>query len=222
MAEASKRLGAPVISGNVSLYNESYGKSIYPTPVVGALGLLEDVSLRAGVGFSKTDDIVVLLGADEVEGDVSSLGASEYLEAVHGLVAGRPSIDLDAEVAVQRVCRRLIAAGVLASAHDCSDGGLAVALAECCIAGGIGFTGDFRVTGRWDAALFGEQQSRIVVSLPADGLGALESTCAGEGVPWARLGRVGGDSLAIGDLIDAPVSELDGVWRYAIERALEP
>ena len=222
MAEASKRLGAPVISGNVSLYNESYGESIYPTPVVGALGLLEDVSLHASVGFTKPGDIVALLGADEIEGDVSSLGASEYLEAVHGLIAGRPAIDLDAEAAVQRVCRRLIAAGVLASAHDCSDGGLAVALAECCIAEGVGFIGDFRVTGRWDAALFGEAQSRIVVSLSADRLGALESMCADEGVPWARLGRVGGDSFEIGDLIDASVSELDGVWRYAIERALEP
>ena len=222
MAAASEFLGTPVISGNVSLYNESFGESIYPTPVVGALGLLEDVTCHGGIAFGTSGDAIVLLGADSVAGDVSSLGASEYLETVHGLVAGLPAIDLAAEAAVQRACRRLIAAGLVTSAHDCSDGGLAVALAECCIAGGVGFSGDFRVDGRWDAALFGETQSRIVVSLPEDRVPELDGVCGEENVPWTRLGRVGGSEFAVAGLIAVPVADLAETWRNAIERALHP
>ena len=222
MADASTLLGAPVISGNVSLYNESFGESIYPTPVVGALGLLEDVTRHSGIAFKTSGDVVVLLGADTVDGDASSLGASEYLERLHGLVAGRPEIDLAAEVAVQRACRQLIADGVVASAHDCSDGGLAVALAESCIAGGVGFSGDFRIDGRWDAALFGETQSRIVVSLPEQEMPRLSAICDYESVPWTRLGVVEGSEFAVADLIEIPVADLDDAWRNAIERALRP
>ena len=222
MAAASEFLGSPVISGNVSLYNESFGESIYPTPVVGALGLLEDVTRHTGIAFGASGDVVVLLGANEVAGDPSSLGASEYLETVHDLVVGRPELDLAAEAAVQRACRRLIASGVVTSAHDCSDGGLAVALAECCIAGGIGFSGEFRFDGRWDAALFGETQSRIVVSLPEDRLPRLSAICDDEHVPWTRLGRVGGSEFTAAGLIATPVADLADAWRNAIERALEP
>ena len=222
MAKASKFLGAPVISGNVSLYNESFGEGIYPTPVVGALGLLEDIACHSGIAFGASGDVVVLLGADKVMGEASSLGASEYLETVHGLVVGQPELDLAAEVAVQRSCRRLIVGGVVTSAHDCSDGGLAVALAESCIAGGVGFSGGFRVEGRWDAALFGETQSRIVVSLPADRVSALRSVCDEENVPWTRLGRVGGSEFEVAGLITVPVADLDDAWRNAIERALQP
>ena len=222
MADASTLLGAPVISGNVSLYNESFGESIYPTPVVGALGLLEDVTRHSGIAFKTSGDVVVLLGANTVDGDASSLGASEYLERLHGLVAGRPEIDLAAEVAVQRACRQLIADGVVASAHDCSDGGLAVALAESCIAGGVGFSGDFRIDGRWDAALFGETQSRIVVSLPEQEMPRLSAICDYESVPWTRLGVVEGSEFAVADLIEIPVADLDDAWRNAIERALRP
>ena len=98
--------------------------------------------------------------------EASDLAGSEYLQCVHGLVAGSPRIDMDLEKRVQQVCRQAIELGQLVSAHDCSEGGLAVTLAECAIQGKIGFTGDFPVPDRWDAALFGEKQSRIVVSLP--------------------------------------------------------
>ena len=220
MAEASAKLGAPVISGNVSLYNETQGEAIYPTPVIGALGLLEDVTRHATIGFKEPDDAVVLLGVSEVRGDAGSLSGSEYLELVHGLVAGHPTIDLEREVAVQRACRRLIAEGLASSAHDCSDGGLAVALAECCIVGEIGLRAGFPVSGRWDAALFGEDQSRIVVSLSSALMERLAEICAAEGVQWVRLGTTGGDSLAIGDLIDVSIEELEDAWGNAIERAL--
>ncbi len=238
MAAASRALGAPVVSGNVSLYNETQGQDIWPTPIIGALGLLDDVRRHAGIGFAGSGRLVALLGADAVSGDPDDLAASEYLHVVHGLTAGRPRIDMDLEVAVQRACRRLVREGVAESAHDCSDGGLAVALAECCIAGGVGFRADFAVHGRWDAALFGERQSRIVVSLPPDRESHLRRICAEEGAPWLALGRTGGDALTLrlvpspstgegqdggvapGATLDIPVAKLAHVWDTALERAL--
>ena len=100
-------MAAPVISGNVSLYNESRGRDIYPTPIIGALGLLDDVTAHTTMAFKNEGDIVVLLGCDEVRGDADSLAGSEYLELVHDKVVGQPSIDLDLEAAVQRVCRQV-------------------------------------------------------------------------------------------------------------------
>lgn len=220
MAEASKALGTPVISGNVSLYNETHGQAIYPTPIVGALGLLEDVERHVTVAFKSAGDLVVLLGCSEVRGDVATLAGSEYLALVHGLVAGRPALDLAREVAVQRACRRAVREGVLRSAHDCSDGGLAVALAECCIAGRVGFTGDFAVKGRWDAALFGEAQSRIIVSLTPDRLAALERICQEEGVPWLRLGITGGSEFRIGILLALGLDAIEDAWRRGLPRAM--
>ena len=220
IAEASRAFGAPVISGNVSLYNESQGEGIYPTPVIGALGLLEDVAAHCSTAFQDHGDVVLLLGAGEAALDADSLAGSEYLDLVHGQVAGRPAIDLDAELAVQRACRRAIQAGLLKSAHDCSDGGLAVALAECCIAGGVGLDGTLSVSGRWDAALFGERQSRIVVSLASGDRGSLERICANEGVPWAPLGAVGGTRLTAAVLLDLPVEQLASAWGGGIQNAM--
>ena len=220
IAKASKAMDAPVVSGNVSLYNETQGQAIYPTPVIGALGLLDDVVCHVGVAFNRPGDIVILLGASEVYGDPATLSGSEYLELVHGLVAGRPTIDLDLEVAVQRTCRRLIKEGVAKSAHDCADGGLAVAVAESCIAAGIGLQGDLPVTGRWDAALFGENQSRIVVSIAPEKLRDLERICRTEGVPWVRLGLTGGNSLRITGLVDLSITEMQDAWRKALEKAV--
>ena len=188
--------------------------------------MLEDVTRHSTIAFGASGDVVVLLGANTVAGDVSALGASEYLEQVHGLVEGRPEIDMAAEAHGQLACRRLIADGVVPSAHDCSDGGLAVALAECCIAGGVGFSGDFCIDGRWDAALFGETQSRIVVSLPEDRLPLLSAICDDKDkakvVPWMPIGRAGGSEFEVAGLIVVPVAELDDTWRNALERALHP
>ena len=220
MAAASEAFAAPVISGNVSLYNESRGRDIYPTPIIGALGLLDDVSTHATMAFKNESDVVVLLGSDEVRGDAASLAGSEYLEIVHDKVAGRPSIDLDVEPAVQRVCRRAVAECMIHSAHDCSDGGLAVALAESCIAGNIGFTASFAISGRWDAALFGETESRIIVSLPEERLTQLEKLCSDEGVPSVMLGRVGGSKLNLGEILDLDLSDADDAWSGGLERSV--
>ena len=220
MSRASKALNAPVISGNVSLYNEAMGAAVYPTPVIGALGLLQDVRRHVTIAFKRAGDMVILLGASEVHGDAAALSGSEHLELVHGLVAGRPAIDLDREVAVQATCRALIAEGIVQSAHDSSDGGLAVALVESCIAGGLGFQGDFDVSGRWDAALFGEHQSRIVVSLESDRAPDLERICRAKGVPWTVLGHARDGRVTMGGLVDVALSELEDVRRHALESAL--
>ena len=219
MARASEALGAPVISGNVSLYNETEGAAVYPTPIIGALGLLENADRHVTIGFQEAGDVVLLLGASEVRGEAGDLAGSEYLELVHGLVAGRPTIDLELEGAVQRACRRLVQDGVARSAHDCSDGGLAVALAESCIAGGVGFRGEFTLTGRWDSALFGEGQSRIVISVAPSRMDAVDEICRAGGVPWLALGTVGGRSLTMARLVDVAVEALADVWRNGLERA---
>ena len=229
MAEACRALNVPVISGNVSLYNETQGESIYPTPVIGCLGLLHEVRVNVGIGFQKAGDIIVLLGASEPESDAASLAGSEYLELMHGLVAGHPKLDIEGEAALQRACRRLATESVVSSAHDCSEGGLAVTLAESSIAGGMGVEcGDDTALGsklagsgsRWDTVLFGEAQSRIVVSLDPVRMERLESLCTQEGVEWAVLGKVTESRFAIGSLIDLRVSEIESTWRSALQKRL--
>ncbi len=213
MAAACRILDTPVVSGNVSLYNDTRGQPIYPTPIVGALGLLEDISKRCSSAFIESGDTVALLGVSNIRGKASHLAGSEYLESVHGLVAGRPNINLELERSVQKLCRDAIGSGLIRSAHDCSDGGLAVALAECCIQGGLGFTGTAKVLGRWDAALFGEAQSRIVVSLKPEDLPALEQLASESNVPMTVLGRTSSDSgFTIPGLIDSHVDRLREAW----------
>jgi phosphoribosylformylglycinamidine synthase len=232
MAQACDTLGTPVISGNCSLYNESGGEPIYPTPIVGVLGLLDEVGRHCLSTFQGEGDIVALLGDTRDE-----LGASEYLAAVHGLVAGQvPELDLAREAAVQATCRAAIAAGLLRSAHDCSDGGLAVALAECCT-GPFGIPVDdalaatpvvgtrVQLPGAWgafrpDAVLFGESQSRIVVSLAPEHWRALETLAHERGVPLHRLGTTGGDRLVIAPHVDLPLAEALGTHATALEAAL--
>ena len=221
MAEASRRFDAPVVSGNVSLYNETQGEGIYPTPVVGALGLTEVVSTHATAGFRDEGDIIVLLGRSTLGAATSELAGSEYLNLVHGTVAGRPAIDLDLEIAVQRACRTLIASGAVNSAHDCSDGGLAVALAECAIIGKLGGHITPSLGDRWDSALFGEGQSRILVSLSPDNLDELRTVCRSQSVPFVEIGVVGGSELRIGDEVSANVAELTDAYINGLPRALE-
>ena len=218
MTEACEVLGVPVVSGNVSLYNETNGRGIYPTPVIGVLGLLEDGSAHVDSAFKREGDVVYLVGSD-VDGKVSGLAGSEYLEVEHGLVAGRPRIDLQLEAAVQRACRRAVREGVAASAHDCSDGGLAVALAESCIQGDLGFVCDAPLPGRWDAALFGEASSRIVISVAVERTADFERVCREELAPFTALGRVEGSRLAWPGFLEAEVATLRDAWAHGLEVA---
>jgi phosphoribosylformylglycinamidine synthase len=221
IAEACSVFGTPVVSGNVSLFNETAGRSVYPTPVVGMLGLMEDVSKHLRAAFDRPGCDVWLLGAGVAQA-APSLAGSEYLEAVHGRVAGLPSVDLAAELRLQQLVLRANDEGLLLSAHDCSDGGLGVTLAECAILGDVGFEGAAGVDGRLDAALFGEAQGRIIVSVRADefrqggGPARLGDLAREMGVPAVRLGRTGaGDRFGFG-----PVETTISAMRAAYEALL--
>ncbi len=215
MAAAASALETPVISGNVSLYNESGGEAIWPTPVVGMLGVLDEAEWRCGMGFANDGDQVAVLGAGRPR-----LDGSEYLSVAHDLVAGQPEIDLVDEVAVQRLVRELIVGRLLSSAHDCSDGGLAVALAESAFAGGLGVqASDLPTSGRLDESLFGESQSRIVVSYPPLAAAAVAAAAATLSVPISPIGTVGGDRLSIGP-IDVSLARAEQIWSQGLELAL--
>ena len=224
MADACQELGVPVVSGNVSLYNETHGHAIYPTPVVGAVGLLPDADRLATAGFKSPGDIVLLLGAQSISFGQEALAGSEYLAHVHGIVAGRPAIDLQAEARLQQALVSLIDEGLVKSAHDCSDGGLAVALAECCILGGLGLKTDeglgLQLTqGRWDAALFGETPSRVVVSVSPAALEEVTRRAAEAGLSFVRLGEVEGNALHLFGLAIEPVADLADIYEHGLEQA---
>jgi phosphoribosylformylglycinamidine synthase len=209
MSEALEAISVPVVSGNVSLYNESPDRAIYPTPVVGMIGLLEDAGASVGHAFAQAGDEIVVLG-----GGVARLDASEWV----GAAAGAPALpDLDAEAALIRLMVAAAGAGLVCSAHDVSGGGIAVTLAESALAGGIGCSVALPIGRRADEALFGESGERIVVTCRPDGLDALRAT-AGE-VPLTVIGTVGGDTVDV-QLGDAAVSLDLEVARNAYEATL--
>ena len=210
MAEACEALGTPVVSGNVSLYNETEGDAIYPTPTVGMVGVFEDVGRHATTGIKREGDALVLIGDFR-----PVLGGSDYLDILHGRVAGAPpASDLASGKAVSDAVRRAVAAGVVDTAHDVSGGGLAVALAEMALCGGVGVEVRLLPGGRQDVALFGEIGGCILVAVPEGRLGELEEHL--EDVHYSRIGGTGGGRLTISDLIDVGLDEL----REAYERDL--
>ncbi len=241
LARACRHLATPVTGGNVSLYNETLDSQgqlqpIYPTPVVGMVGLVEDVQRCCGQGWSSAGDLIYLLGvrldqtsSASLEGwPLVTLGGSEYLAALHQQVTGHPpKIALALEQRVQAVCRQGIVQGWVQSAHDSAEGGLAIALAECCISGGLGAQIHLDLTSdqtqqRWDRLLFGEGGARIVVSIAAAAQPQWEVYLQAE-LPdhWQALGQVQGDSLALlsaegQPLIQARVADLAQVWATAI------
>jgi len=220
MRDACIALNVPVVSGNVSFYNETDGVPIYPTPTVGMVGLLSKVRRVVTPWFKVAGDLVVLLGRTREE-----LGGSEYLKVVHGLVKGMPPwIDLRLERAVQRCCLEAIEKGIVRSAHDVSDGGLGVALAECCICGPekpLGVRIEMREMIRGDALLFSESQSRILISLQEKDLGELQAIAVKANVPMQVLGSVGGTRLTIQPLLQLPVEELRAIWSLALPNQLK-
>jgi phosphoribosylformylglycinamidine (FGAM) synthase-like enzyme len=203
----------PVISGNVSFYNESFGSAIYPTPTVGLVGVLEDASKRTTMAFKDEGDVIVLIGETDDE-----LGGSEYLKIVHGMVAGRPpAVDLEVEKAVHAALLDAIDEGLVKSAHDCSEGGAAVALAECCIAGGIGASVALDDSLAPVASLFSETQARVFVTCAVADAEALVETLLRHDVSYAVVGEVGGDRLVIEDKVDLPVEALNAAWGPTLE-----
>ena len=206
----------PVTGGNVSLYNESGGSAIWPTPVIGMLGLLEDYRLRVPSSFPRPGLAIYLVGETFAE-----LGGSEFAEAVLGVVAGKPpALDLSRERGLHGFLIAAAGGAVLASAHDCGDGGLVIALLEAAIGGGHGFAVALAGDLPSHVALFSESASRAVVSVDPGDEEALVRLAAEHGVPVARLGETGGPRALVEGLIDVPVDELRDAWETAIPRLL--
>ena len=216
IGDAARKFDVPIVSGNVSLYNESHGQSIYPTPIIGALGIIDDVERITGSGFVSEDDVVFVLGSDQFDDNYNNLAGSEFLEVIHGLVQGQPSIDLDFEFNVQAVCRKLISKGLLKSAHDISEGGLLSTVAESCIIGGIGFRMVKLTKQRWDIAYYGEKQSQIIISVSRENINNAISIIKAAGIPFMELGVVGGNTLDIGNDGSISVKTLSDCWYSSI------
>ena len=223
VAEACRAFGTPVIGGNVSLYNESPAGVVDPTPTVAMVGLIEREEWITTQYFKAAGDVVILLGefGDEI-------GGSHYLKVVHGLKAGLPPrIDFERELALQNALRELIRAGYVRSAHDCSEGGLAVAIAESCFNpdGFLGATIDLADAGaqRLDQVLFNETQSRVVISTMPENAEAVLQLFVQRGLPAHRLGTVGSSELAItatGETLRWPIQEIHADWYNAIAAAV--
>ncbi|MBW4610735.1 MAG: phosphoribosylformylglycinamidine synthase subunit PurL [Hassallia sp. WJT32-NPBG1] len=236
LAEGCRELATPVTGGNVSLYNETFDSEgnpqpIYPTPVVGMVGLIPDLDKICGQAWLGEGDIIYLLGLP-LESKVE-LGASEYLATIHNTVAGKPPrVDFELERCVQKLCREGIRNGWIRSAHDCAEGGLAVALAECCIAGKLGAKINLGLASsnsqRWDEVLFGEGGARIIVSVAPEQQEIWESLLNQQLANyWQKLGNVSNSHTDLGvltsdnqTLIKARIEDMSDRYSHAIERRL--
>jgi phosphoribosylformylglycinamidine synthase len=212
LAQACRTLEVPIVSGNVSLYNESAGtQGIHPTPVVGMVGQIDDYSHRLQAGFRHEGDFVLLIGSSH-----NDLGGSEYMKVQHGIVAGRPpALDLMRERAVGNLILAAGRSGFIRSAHDCSDGGLLVALAECCLLGGIGMRGPALTPEpplRLDAAFFGESPSRFIVSTPSRAMPEVQSLARRHHVEISLLGLAGGDVLELEGQLRVSLGDMRQAW----------
>ncbi|HEY3158805.1 MAG TPA: phosphoribosylformylglycinamidine synthase subunit PurL [Vicinamibacterales bacterium] len=227
MGAACRALDIPITGGNVSLYNETDGRAVLPTPVLGVVGLIDDAEKVVRRAFRADGDVIVLLGETRDE-----LGGSEYLKVMHGLIRGvPPALDLKREAALQRLLVEATESGLIKSAQDCSEGGFAVTLAECCIETGLGAQVDVPAVaagaGFGDiSTLFAESASRVVVSLAPGREAEVLALAAHRQVPARRIGMVTGNDVRIAidgrTVIDEPLADVDRVWGTAIERCFEP
>jgi phosphoribosylformylglycinamidine synthase subunit PurL len=220
IAAACRALDLPVVGGNVSFYNETSGRAILPTPVIGVVGVLDDAGRRATQWFKGAGHRVALLGPDTV-----SLGGSEYLWAREQRLAGALApLDLETERRVQRAVRAAVSAELVTAAHDCSEGGVAVALAEGCITGRelVGCEAVLPAGARADLTLFGEGPSRVVVTVEAARAREFEALMAESAIPWRWIGTTGGERLGIRigteTLVDVATRQLEQAWRTGFER----
>jgi phosphoribosylformylglycinamidine synthase len=222
LAEACRRFETPVTGGNVSLYNESPQGAIDPTPTVGMVGLIEDERWITRQYFRDEGDVIFLIG-----GIGDEIGGSLFLKTVYGKKAGRPPrLDFDRELTIQKFVQAMIRKGLVKSAHDCSEGGLAVALAEGCISGAAKIGAKINLPAsdqRVDVLLFNESQSRIIVSVAGDAVGPLQREAAQVQIPLMQLGSIGGASLEIETatgVISWPLDQLHETWYGSIALAL--
>jgi phosphoribosylformylglycinamidine synthase II len=219
MSAACRAFGVPVISGNVSFYNETEGSSIHPTPTVAMVGVIPSLAQLPVAHFTAAGERIVLLGRDHGEH-----GGSAYLRLLHGIEQGRPpAVDLAAELRLAQLLRRLAAAGLAGTIHDLAEGGFAVALAEACFERGLGAQVDVEALGMSGADLFSESQGRALVACRADLVERVLMAADEAGVPACEIGAVGGDALVVsggGESWRAPVAGLRQIWATALPLAL--
>lgn len=219
MGEACRYFNTPVTGGNVSFYNESPDAAVYPTPVIGMVGLIEQLEYITPSHFQNEDDLIYVLGDDREE-----LGGSEYLKVVHNLVEGNsPNLDLQAEKDLQDVILELIHNGLINSAHDISEGGIVAALAECCILdeeNTVGAGVHIHINERTDFAFFSETQSRVIISVSEENQKSFEKFMSKKFTPFHLLGTVGGDSLKINDQYEFKLKDLQDVYYKTISKEL--
>ncbi len=216
MADACRALGTPVTGGNVSFYNGSGGSAIWPTPVIGMLGLIEDYRLLVRPGF-RPGTLVYLLGETLPE-----LGGSEFAEVILGTVGGRPpALDLEREAALIRLLVEAASNDLLASAHDCSDGGLAIALARSAVAGDTGFGVTLPGDVPWYVGLFSESASRAVVTVMPERAEEFEDLAASRSVPLFPIGEAGGPRMVVDGLLDLSVDEARAISEETIPALLQ-
>ena len=223
MGDACRALGTPVTGGNVSFYNENPEQAVFPTPTIGMLGVLEDIDLATTISFERRSDVVFLLSPESWV-HRGGIEGSEYLSSIHGKTAGdAPHFDLDEERAVQSAMIKLIRSGLVASAHDVSDGGLAVAIAECTLEHDLGCEITLPDADRLDAVLFGEAQSRIIFTCPSEREAEIVGQNLGA-VALTRLGTTGGSDLILhwqgATVMEVPVSALNDRYTRSIEEAM--
>jgi phosphoribosylformylglycinamidine synthase subunit PurL len=210
LADGCQELGIPVTGGNVSFYNQTGAVAIHPTPIVGVLGVLEDVARRIPMGFSHEDDLLFLLGETTAE-----LSGSEWAWVMHNHLGGRPpKVDFGREQALAALTQRLSEVGLVRAAHDLSDGGLAQALVESCLRNDIGAT----VTLHGDAfiELFSESPSRVLVAVPVGHRQAFEAMAHEQEIPMTMLGSTGGTALEFKDIFRVPLAELREAWESTL------
>ena len=218
IAQACRIFDIPITGGNVSFYNDTEGVSIYPTPVLGVVGLVDDISEVTGPGFKDEEEVLILLGENKEE-----LGASEYVKTIHQKQKGiPPQIDLKQEKRIQEFCLEIISSGLVESAHDVSEGGLACCLAESSFLSSknIGLKVDLQDEMRSDALLFGETQSRIVITSKHQNHQKILNLAKDRQVRATAIGKTGGDRIIIDQngqkLLDVPVNDALKAWRGAI------
>ncbi len=223
ISKAAQTFNTPVVSGNVSFYNETAGSGIYPTPTIGMVGLIDDYRKRLTHWFKNEGDLIALIG-DTYE----DMGGSEYLKLVNGVVEGKaPFIDVLREYSLVNFLIESNDLSLLNSAHDISEGGIAVALAECCFTPGnsTGIICNVRsinsdIKKRSDYLLFSESQSRVIVSLNKSNIQSLQDIASKYALPMKLIGVVGGNNFIIEEMIDLPVSELREIWDKSFEGAI--
>jgi phosphoribosylformylglycinamidine synthase len=215
MSDACRKFNTPVTGGNVSFYNENPKSAIYPTPTIGMIGLLDDYTKSIRSYFVDEGDAIILLG-----NNCSNIAASEYLKVIHNRIEGdAPHVDLDQEQRLYDTFLELAGLGLVKSAHDCSDGGLAVTIAESCFANTqrIGARIDLNLQHRPDAELFGEVHSRIIFSTDKRNVEKIKEVCHKYNFPKQVIGKTGGSKLIINDLINADIEELYTIWGNSLK-----